>query len=183
MLHSLRFFYCISISPIFFFLIKKISTDKYNRGVKSVFFATNFYKYVFPGHFSPIYSPICVQIFIFLRFFGVTENTKILEKVSRDTFFRKFDKTVPTISYSELVKIPPDGIGVGLYQHDVNSQKLSESFIREFKNKVNWYWISMSQELSEDFIREFQDKVDWSRISIYQKLADSFKEEFKDRLN
>lgn len=28
---------------------------------------------------------------------------------------------------SELVKIPPDGIGVGLYQHDVASKKLSES--------------------------------------------------------
>jgi uncharacterized protein len=28
---------------------------------------------------------------------------------------------------SELVKIPPDGIGVGLYQHDVESKKLKES--------------------------------------------------------
>lgn len=28
---------------------------------------------------------------------------------------------------AELVKIPPDGIGVGLYQHDVSEKKLSES--------------------------------------------------------
>lgn len=28
---------------------------------------------------------------------------------------------------AELVKIPPDGIGVGLYQHDVSQKKLSES--------------------------------------------------------
>ena len=28
---------------------------------------------------------------------------------------------------SELVKIPPDGIGVGLYQHDIQGKKLSES--------------------------------------------------------
>ncbi len=28
---------------------------------------------------------------------------------------------------AELVKIPPDGIGVGLYQHDVSGKKLSES--------------------------------------------------------
>ena len=28
---------------------------------------------------------------------------------------------------SELVKIPPEGIGVGLYQHDVSTKKLSES--------------------------------------------------------
>ena len=30
--------------------------------------------------------------------------------------------------------------------------KLSESFIREFKNKVDWWWISRYQELSENFI-------------------------------
>jgi hypothetical protein len=31
-------------------------------------------------------------------------------------------------------------------------------------------WVDISQEkLSEDFIREFQDKVDWENISIYQK--------------
>ena len=28
---------------------------------------------------------------------------------------------------AELVKIPPDGIGVGLYQHDISNKKLSES--------------------------------------------------------
>src|SRR5699024_22071 len=28
---------------------------------------------------------------------------------------------------AELVKIPPEGIGVGLYQHDVSQKKLSES--------------------------------------------------------
>ena len=32
---------------------------------------------------------------------------------------------------------------------------MSEDFIREFKDKVNWSYISYSQKLSEDFIREF----------------------------
>ena len=51
---------------------------------------------------------------------------------------------------------------------------LSEDFIREFKDKVDWMLISKSQTLSEDFIIEFKDKVDWWYISInsiknYQK--------------
>jgi len=40
-------------------------------------------------------------------------------------------------------------------------QTLSEDFIREFKNEVDWENISMYQTLSEDFIREFGKKVKW----------------------
>ena len=38
---------------------------------------------------------------------------------------------------SELVKIPPDGIGVGLYQHDVSDKKLSESLDFVVSKAVN----------------------------------------------
>lgn len=38
---------------------------------------------------------------------------------------------------SELVKIPPEGIGVGLYQHDVRSKKLSESLDFVVSKAVN----------------------------------------------
>ena len=61
--------------------------------------------------------------------------------------------------------------------------KLSEDFIREFKNEVNWYHISINQKLSEDFIREFKDRVEWYWISCGQKLSESFAEEFKDRVS
>jgi len=62
-------------------------------------------------------------------------------------------------------------------------QKLSESFIREFKNKVNWGNISSYQKLSEAFIREFENKVDWYYISIYQVLSPEFRKEFKDKID
>jgi uncharacterized protein len=38
---------------------------------------------------------------------------------------------------SELVKIPPDGIGVGLYQHDMNNKRLSESLDFVVSKAVN----------------------------------------------
>ena len=40
----------------------------------------------------------------------------------------------------------------------------------------------MGQELSEYFIREFQDKVQWEHISICQKLSEEFIGEFKDKI-
>jgi len=43
-------------------------------------------------------------------------------------------------------------------------EKLSEEFIREHQDKVNWFDICYYQALSEDFIREFKDKVDWGRL-------------------
>ena len=60
-------------------------------------------------------------------------------------------------------------------------QKLSEDFIREFKDNVSWSFVSINQKLSENFIREFQDKVDWFLIYAYQTLSKEFKEEFKDK--
>jgi len=63
------------------------------------------------------------------------------------------------------------------------SQKLSENFIREFKSNVEWYRISQYQKLSEDFIREFKDKVYWIFISKFQKLSEKFIREFKDNVS
>jgi len=62
-------------------------------------------------------------------------------------------------------------------------QKLSEDFIREFKGEVSWYWISLYQKLSEDFIREFKHKVNWLYISAYQKLSENFIREFRDKVD
>ena len=59
---------------------------------------------------------------------------------------------------------------------------LSEDFIREFQDRVNWSWISYQQILSEDFIREFQDKVDWNEISYKQKMSKNFIVEFVDKI-
>lgn len=58
-------------------------------------------------------------------------------------------------------------------------QTLSEEFIREFKDRVNWNYISHVQILSEDFIREFKDRVDWTNIFKRQKLSKKFRKEFE----
>ena len=62
----------------------------------------------------------------------------------------------------------------------ISRKPLSEKFIREFKNNVNWYNISMFQQLSENFIKEFQNEVDWDCISKHQKLSEDFIIEFQN---
>ena len=55
---------------------------------------------------------------------------------------------------------------------------MSEDFIREFKDQVNWYYISIHQKLSEDFIREFCNELfiklienSWHFVSDADKKA------------
>jgi hypothetical protein len=62
-------------------------------------------------------------------------------------------------------------------------QILSEDFIKEFQDKVDWDIISAKQVLSEEFVREFQDKVRWDYISAHQKLSEEFVDEFKDKID
>ncbi len=61
-------------------------------------------------------------------------------------------------------------------------KRITKKFIKDFANKIDWFYISRHQKLSEDFIREFADKVDWLYISIKQKLSERFIREFSDRV-
>ena len=59
--------------------------------------------------------------------------------------------------------------------------RLSEKFITEFHNKVNWSYISGHQKLSEKFIEKFQDRVEWNYIIQYQNLSKKFIKKYKNR--
>ena len=53
------------------------------------------------------------------------------------------------------------------------TQRVNELLGTNYKGlikKEQWVDISKYQKLSESFIREFQDKVDWDYISKHQKL-------------
>ena len=62
------------------------------------------------------------------------------------------------------------------------TEALSEDFIREFKKKVKWVYISQYQTLSEDFILEFKEKIDWELLMNENKkccLSKQFKRTWK----
>ena len=71
-----------------------------------------------------------------------------------------------------------------LCQNAYNVQ-FSEDFLREYAPYFNdhaWKVICEYQKLSENFMRDFEDQVNWYKISVYQKLSEEFMEEFKDNL-
>ena len=90
---------------------------------------------------------------------------------------------------SELLDDPNNNIKYFIYNKNrvdwdyISYYELSGEFLREFKNELDWYYISRNNPLSEDIIREFQDYVDWYYISKYQILSREFCEEFKDKLH
>ncbi len=60
---------------------------------------------------------------------------------------------------------------------------LSETFIEKYKDKVNWFWISNSQKLSEAFIAKHYKEVNWYEISFYQALSETFIAIFAEYVN
>ena len=53
----------------------------------------------------------------------------------------------------------------------IGNQIILYKFIKTNKN-VGLYSISFHYKLSENFIREFKNRVNWIHISIYQKLSE-----------
>ena len=108
--------------------------------------------------------------------------------------------------YVKKVLLAKGNTEKGFWYNILMKQKLSENFIREFKDEVRWdqilgsqilpenciyeiekenYWnyISEYQKLSENFIREFQNEVIWVRISRTHELSENFIREFKDKVD
>jgi hypothetical protein len=60
-------------------------------------------------------------------------------------------------------------------RHHVSTyQKLSEKFIEEFKENLDFYSISTHQELSEDFIWKYREKLLLCRILHHQNISVEF---------
>lgn len=63
-------------------------------------------------------------------------------------------------------------------------QKVSKGKEYNSLTKNDWKNISCNKKLTEDFIREFQNEVDWDRISLFNEiLSDEFKNEFENEIN
>ncbi|MBQ9071802.1 MAG: RNA-binding transcriptional accessory protein [Bacilli bacterium] len=93
---------------------------------------------------------------------------------------------------SELVKIPPDGIGVGLYQHDVSQKKLSDNLDFVVSKTVNSVGVNVNTaspsilkyvsgitKRNIDKIIDYRDKKGRinSRIEIEKLLSDKVYEQ------
>ena len=78
---------------------------------------------------------------------------------------------------SELVKIDPKSIGVGEYQHDVNSKKLTESLDNTVSKVVNEVGVNINT--ASDFILKYVSGLTTTVINKIQKFKE--KKEFTSR--
>ena len=65
---------------------------------------------------------------------------------------------------------------------DLTKTKVSEEYLRENKDSIDWDIVCEYQKLSEPFIEEFQNYVNWSKISRCQKLSEPFMEKHLNKL-
>ena len=62
-------------------------------------------------------------------------------------------------------------------------QKISEEFMEEYLEVIDWDGISRFQELSTSFMEKHLDKLNWYSISKYQFLSEDFIEKYSNRIN
>lgn len=68
-----------------------------------------------------------------------------------------------------------------LFWDKISMELLSEEFMREFADFLDWKLISDMQEMSADFILEFKDKIVWSRLVYNKKLSYECRKELYER--
>lgn len=55
-------------------------------------------------------------------------------------------------------------------------------YLRDHKNEVDWYNVSMFANLSEEFILEFYDNLKWVNILFNETLTDELYDKFQKEL-
>jgi|APSaa5957512493_1039668.scaffolds.fasta_scaffold18885_2 hypothetical protein len=57
-----------------------------------------------------------------------------------------------------------------------------EDFIRQYRDNLNWVYVSQHCKMPIDFIREHSDFIDWEVVSKWQKLDSDFIREFSEKI-
>ena len=52
-----------------------------------------------------------------------------------------------------------------------------------YNQVINWMYISIMLPLTENFIREFQDEVQWRLIFFNQKILEEFIKKFTEKID
>lgn len=98
---------------------------------------------------------------------------KYKEKISKEGF------STEEFSERELKNL----IKCGVELTNIYNQKgLSESFVREHIDEIDWNDFSRFNNFSIDFMREFEDKIHFSRFSMRNDIPFEVFEEFIDKI-
>lgn len=64
-------------------------------------------------------------------------------------------------------------------------QDLTEQFIRDYRDSLDWMWMCIHQPMTEDFMIEMEDSIDWrwNYVAENQVMSDQFIIDNAHRLN
>ena len=62
-------------------------------------------------------------------------------------------------------------------------QKLTEDFMTEHRDELNWRSLCRYQKMSEVFMRTYEDYLDFEMVWNYQTLSEEFKAEYLQKAN
>lgn len=65
----------------------------------------------------------------------------------------------------------------------VKNDKLTEQFIDEHIDKINWYYLTKHHKMSEKMLDKYADKLDWDLVWLRQNVSEDFIEKHKNRIS
>lgn len=106
-----------------------------------------------------------------------------------EQFLREFENDIHWIAVNDHQKITIDFIreykdilDTGFWDWISWNFDLTNQFIDEFANKLNWKIIS-GKGLTEDIILKYIDRIDWTNISTRSNLSEEFVRAFREYIS
>lgn len=66
---------------------------------------------------------------------------------------------------------------------DFNPNLIDTNFLREFKDEINWSFVSEFRSFTSQEVEEFKDKINWRKLSCYQNIAPDILKKYDERWN
>lgn len=64
----------------------------------------------------------------------------------------------------------------------INNKLLTDQFIDEHKDEIDWKWLTKHYKLIEEQIEKYTDFVDWKLVWLKQNVSEEFIEKHEDKL-
>lgn len=111
----------------------------------------------------------------------LSKEKKEPEGILSDKFILKYDRYLDWVLLSKNYDFSIELLRIYFHRVTWGSilkrKQYPESFLREMSSNFDeyaWNMVSKHQTLSEKFIGDFAEQLDWENILLYQNVTDSF---------
>lgn len=117
------------------------------------------------------------------RYWTFKEIEYFFDKLSLGLLFQFNNKNMSTNTLIKLIeKVGVDNIKKS-YWFDISFSQLPETFIKKFKDYIDWTIFLENNKCSEKFLIKYEKYLDWTAVSQWQDLSESFIEKYQKKVN